>query len=323
MAQFLLKTRLALELPKISAALERAENTLPQEVRPVCHHILASQGKRLRPFLAILFARLLGQKKDDIYDLSVSLEMLHAATLLHDDVLDNASQRRGKPSAHTIYPVTTTILSGDALLAAGNALVARFGNPDLSAAYSRATMATCAGEIAELSSQYSVDNTLDHYIAIITGKTAKLIGAACEMGAIYAHASNDERRASVRFGEAVGIAFQLVDDALDFAKEEETGKPAGGDLKEGKLTLPIRYYRDSLTENDRADFDAQFTQGKLSDALCQKSIESIRANGWDTKTRAYADTYLAQAIEALMTLPDREERGLVRDVTHFVRDRKK
>ena len=117
MANILLKARLALELPPINAALERAAQGLPEPVRPVAQHIFEAGGKRLRPLLTVLTARLLGYEHADIYDLAVTMEMLHAATLLHDDVLDNAASRRGKPAAHTIFEVTPTILAGDALLA--------------------------------------------------------------------------------------------------------------------------------------------------------------------------------------------------------------
>ena len=127
----LLKARLALELPPINKALSRAAEGLPHPVRPIARHIFEAGGKRLRPLLTILMARLLGYDKKDIYDLAVTMEMLHAATLLHDDVLDNADTRRGKPAAHTIFNATSTILAGDAMLAHANALVARCGDPRL------------------------------------------------------------------------------------------------------------------------------------------------------------------------------------------------
>lgn len=127
----LLKARLALELPPINKALSRAAEGLPHPVRPIARHIFEAGGKRLRPLLTILMARLLGYDKKDIYDLAVTMEMLHAATLLHDDVLDNADTRRGKPAAHTIFNATSTILAGDAMLAHANALVAQCGDPRL------------------------------------------------------------------------------------------------------------------------------------------------------------------------------------------------
>ena len=186
MANILLKARLALELPPVNAALERAAHGLPEPVRPVALHIFEAGGKRLRPLLVVLTARLLGYERADIYDLAVTMEMLHAATLLHDDVLDNAASRRGKPAAHTIFDVTPTILAGDALLAQANALVAGFGDPRLSLCFSEATSRTAAGEILEIAAQRRVDTSAEEYAEIVRGKTAWLIRASCQLGALRA-----------------------------------------------------------------------------------------------------------------------------------------
>jgi len=173
----LLKARLALELPPINKALSRAAEGLPHPVRPIARHIFEAGGKRLRPLLTILMARLLGYDKKDIYDLAVTMEMLHAATLLHDDVLDNADTRRGKPAAHTIFNATSTILAGDAMLAHANALVAQCGDPRLCLCFSEATSRTAAGEILEIAAQHQVETTAEEYEEIIRGKTAWLIRA--------------------------------------------------------------------------------------------------------------------------------------------------
>ena len=159
----LLKARLALELPPINKALSRAAEGLPHPVRPIARHIFEAGGKRLRPLLTILMARLLGYDKKDIYDLAVTMEMLHAATLLHDDVLDNADTRRGKPAAHTIFNATSTILAGDAMLAHANALVAQCGDPRLCLCFSEATSRTAAGEILEIAAQHQVETSAEEY----------------------------------------------------------------------------------------------------------------------------------------------------------------
>ena len=239
----LLKARLALELPPINKALSRAAEGLPHPVRP--RHIFEAGGKRLRPLLTILMARLLGCDKKDIYDLAVTMEMLHAATLLHDDVLDNADTRRGKPAAHTIFNATSTILAGDAMLAHANALVAQCGDPRLCLCFSEATSRTAAGEILEIAAQHQVETTAEEYEEIIRGKTAWLIRASCQLGALRAGADDALVEAAAAYGENIGMAFQIVDDALDFAPQSVTGKPSGGDVREGKLTPPLRMYRDS------------------------------------------------------------------------------
>ncbi|MBQ7456947.1 MAG: polyprenyl synthetase family protein [Desulfovibrio sp.] len=320
MAPILLTTRLGLELPTINQALARQEALLPAYVAPVCHHIFAAGGKRLRPFLLLLAARLCGANDPALYDLAVSVEMLHAATLLHDDIIDAASTRRGKAAAHTLFGVTKTILAGDALLACGNRLVASFHNTDLSHSYSTATSETANGEIAELDCQFDPTLPNETYLAIIRGKTAALIRCACEMGAIAAHASASHTQSLAAFGEHIGMAFQLVDDALDFAKT--TGKPVAGDLREGKCTYPIRLYRESLAPSAQEDFDRHFRAGDFSEEAIASITQIICDRHFDQATRDFANTYLTKAREALDALPDNGERSLMNAMIRYVADRK-
>ena len=323
MATLLLKARLALELPPINAALKRAARSLPEAVRPVAQHIFDAGGKRLRPLLTVLTARLCGYEKDDIYDLAVTLEMLHAATLLHDDVLDNAVTRRGKAAAHTLFGVTPTILAGDALLAHANGMVSDYGDPRLCRCFSEATSRTATGEILEIAALRQVGTSAGVYEEIVRGKTAWLIRASCQMGVLRAGAADALAEAAASYGENVGMAFQMVDDALDFAPESETGKPTGGDVREGKMTPPLRLYRESLSENERAAFDAAFATGLMTAGDAETIAGRIRAAGYDLQTRRQADMFLERARQALLCLPDRPERDLMLQMADYVRDRKK
>ena len=318
-----LKARLALELPGINRALNKAVDTLPEPVRPVARHIFDAGGKRLRPLLTVLTSRLLGNESKNIQDLAITLEMLHAATLLHDDVLDNAVSRRGKPAAHTLFDVSSVILAGDALLAGANALVAKHGDTRLTRCFSEATSRTAAGEILEIAAQRRVDSSSADYEDMVRGKTAWLIRAACEMGALAAGADDASVAAAAAYGENLGMAFQMVDDALDFAPESVTGKPTGGDVREGKLTPPLRLYRDSLSAAERSAFDAAFCAGLMTEADAASIAESIRQAGYDDAVRRQADEFLDAARQALETLPDRPERELMRQMADYVRDRKK
>lgn len=322
MPETLLKQWLAKELPPIGEALGRATEKLPEPVRPVARHILEAGGKRLRPFLTVLMARLLGDRGDGVYDLAVTMEMLHAATLLHDDVLDAATSRRGKTAAHMDYGVPQAILAGDALLACANAQVADFGDPRLCRCFSVATSETAAGEILEIAAQRRVDVSAGEYAAIVRGKTAALIAAACGMGALAAGASAEAVKAAADYGENLGMAFQIVDDALDFAPEEETGKPTGGDVREGKLTPPLRLYRMDLAENERAAFDAAFVLGLMSAADAAEISLRVREGGFDRRAREEAGNYLEAARQALLRLPDGPERPVLLAMTDYVRDRR-
>jgi len=316
-----LQTRLAAELPAISGALDQAVDALPASVQALARHILHAGGKRLRPFLTVLFARLWAYRKNDIYPLAAAMEMLHAATLLHDDVLDEAATRRGTPAAHTLFGIVPAILAGDALLSHANKLVADYGDCRLSACFAEATLRTAAGEIQEIACQRRVDQPPEIYHEIITGKTAWLIRASCEMGALRAGADPRGLEPATQYGLQLGMAFQLVDDALDFAPPEITGKPVCGDLREGKLTPPLRLYREHLAPDERAAFDAAFRSNSLDDADVQTIGARIRELGFDAESRRLADAHLEKARAALHKLPDVPERSLLEDMLAYVRDR--
>ncbi|MDR2572970.1 MAG: polyprenyl synthetase family protein [Desulfovibrio sp.] len=317
------KTTLAAELPHIEMALAVAVKELPASVQPIARHILEAGGKRLRPFLTLLFARLFGLADRDCHRLAITLELLHAATLLHDDVLDKALRRRGKPAAHTIFDVSAVILGGDALLAQANAIVASYGDTRLTHCFSEATSRTAAGEILEISAKGRTDISMQDYEDMVRGKTAWLIRAACEMGALAAGARAEWTRAAAGYGENLGMAFQMVDDALDFAPEEITGKPTGGDVREGKFTPPLRLYRQSLADEERTAFDAAFARGLVNENNAAEIAGRIRQAGYDAQTREEARRYLHSALAELNALPDAPERQLLREICTYVRDRKK
>lgn len=314
-----LKLRLQEELPKINACLAAAIGELPSPCQPIASHIINSGGKRLRPFLCVLMARLAGNYDASIYRVAATMEMLHAATLLHDDLLDQAKLRRGRTAAHIIYGDAASILAGDALLALGNSIIAECNRPILSQIYSIATMETAAGEILEMEFLRNPELSQEQYLAIARGKTACLIGQSCAMGACFG--ANDEEFASraAQFGEKIGIAFQIVDDALDFSPESQTGKPEGGDLREGKLTIPLSLYRNTLDPASRKEFDRIFSSGDISSTEFARICAEIRP--FASKSLEIADSYLASALELLQFFPAGEEVEVLREITSYIRDR--
>ncbi len=319
----IIKARLHAELPLIENALSQALETLPAPVKPIAKHIFAAGGKRLRPFLAILMARILGYTSDDIYRLAISMEMLHAATLLHDDILDDAHMRRGEATAHTIFDVRSTILAGDALLAAANAIVAGFDDVRLCRCFAEATTHTASGEILEIQHLHSLEQHDDIYKEIILGKTAWLLRATCVLGALRAGASELVLEQVAIYGQELGMAFQMVDDAIDFAPESITGKPTGGDLREGKLTPPVRMYRESLTATERVKFDQAFSQGTFTQDDASHIGAEICKRGFDTKTRMMAEESINKALQALSTLPHGPEWEVLKEMTDYVITREK
>jgi octaprenyl-diphosphate synthase len=319
-----LKVAFLKELPAINAAIQQEIDALHPMVRPAAHHVMDAGGKRLRPMLTILFARALDFRGEHLHTLASSLEFLHSATLMHDDILDNAELRRGRPAAHTLFGLTPTILAGDALLALANEIVARSGNPALTSCIAQAIMQTASGEIMEIAAVRNANITRAEYIEIITGKTAYLIQSACEFGVIAAGASERLRAAARTFGLNLGIAFQLVDDALDYTSGTDTsGKPLGGDLREGKFTLPLLLYLESLPADQRRDTIHELTDADLEPARQDRIIADIAGQGFAGQTREAAKSYLALASRALDVLPVCLEKTLLGAMIDFVLTRDK
>ena len=319
-----LKIAFLKELPAINAAIQKEVEALPALVKPVAGHVMEAGGKRLRPMLTILFARALDFRGDNLHTLASSLEFLHSATLMHDDILDNADLRRGKPSAHTRFGITPTILAGDVLLALANEIVARTDIPALTSCISRAIMQTATGEIMEIAAIRNSGITRSEYIEIITGKTAYLIQSACEFGVIAAGGSERVRSAARDFGLNLGIAFQLVDDALDYTSRADTsGKPLGGDLREGKFTLPLLLYLESLPDDMRRITTQELTDVNLHPVRQDQIIAEITAQGFAERPRDAAKSYLALASQTLAVIPECLEKTLLGAMIDFVLKRDK
>ncbi len=317
-----LRSLLTLEQPLINAALLRHLETLPPLAYPAAAHLLGAGGKRLRPLLTLLVGRALGNNNEDLYTLGVAIEMLHAATLLHDDILDNAPLRRGQPTAHSLFGITQVILAGDALLAKALLMVSQLDDARLTKCISEAVMRTAEGEIAEFAAIRNISLLPEEYLHIITGKTAWMLQASCELAALYAGATASEVKAAARFGLELGIAFQLVDDALDFSPCAETGKPTGGDLREGKITPPLLHYLAALPPNERTPFKQKLADNLLTDEDITKASTDIFDHGYAQKAREQADSHLLCAKEALTALPKGKPRDVLEQMLTYVRTRK-
>ncbi len=206
----------------------------------VLEYSLFNGGKRIRPLLVVIAARLCGRDDAEVYQLARAFEYLHAATLLHDDVIDNAETRRGRPSVNTQYGLVTAILTGDYLHARSMAIVGQLAGKEALALFSEAAAGMVDGEFMQLRNAGMYNLSEDDYQNTIMGKTALLIAAACEIGVLYARGREQERKALRAYGARLGCAFQMIDDLLDYQGETgKTGKPVGIDLVEGKMTLPL------------------------------------------------------------------------------------
>ena len=247
-----LSLRVESDLNDIETALHQNLNPHVDLVRDVAGHLIFSGGKRIRPLLNLLCARLCGYTDDFIKKFSTIIEFLHTATLLHDDVVDGASLRRGKPVAHSIWGAPVTVLVGDFLLARALNIAAETGNPRIIQIISEITESMCQGEILQLIKKGDVTLSEADYMDVIRRKTGFLIQGACQTGAILAGAPEEVENSLARYGYHIGMVFQIADDLLDYTADTRTlGKTIGADLKEGKLTLPVIRTLEKVGSEDR------------------------------------------------------------------------
>jgi octaprenyl-diphosphate synthase len=293
-------TAVADDLADIEQAL--VDNLTPylDRVREIAGHILFSGGKRIRPLLMILSARICGYEKDDAATFAILFEYLHTATLLHDDLVDFASVRRGKPVANVIWGNASAVLTGDFLLARASSLAVRTREMEILEILARITEDMSQGELHQLARKGDSDLSEKEYLKIIRNKTAVLMQGACLSGAILAGAAPEQKQALSDYGLNLGMAFQMTDDLLDYTSDsEELGKAVGADLREGKFTLPLIA---SLARAGRDDAK------KMKDIMNDRdfSIEAFQAlnrlldqYGGIAYTRACAADYVEKAKAAL------------------------
>ena len=254
-------------MSRIQGDLETIEESLVKNLganlelaREIAGHLLFGNGKRLRPLLMIFSAKMCEYKEKSksasLIDFAVAFEFLHAATLLHDDVIDEADKRRGQKAAHKIWGAPKAILTGDFLLARSLSLAAKTENLEIISVISRITEEMSQGEIDQLNQKGNINFSEDEYLKIIRRKTAVLIEGACKCGALLAGAPKDKEDALFNYGHHLGMAFQMADDLLDYTAEAATlGKNPGADLREGKLTLPLIKTLEQASEEDRAKIE--------------------------------------------------------------------
>ncbi len=295
-------------LQPILADLQAVEQLLNSEIRSdvraayeISGHTLSAGGKRLRPAAVLLSARAAMAKfpSKSIYASSAAVELIHMASLIHDDVVDSADQRRGRPTANAAFGNQISVLVGDYLLAKSIYLAAREGNMDVIRIFSRATVGLSEGEVLQITSRGDADTSEDVYYEIIRRKTAGFIAGCCEVGATLAEASPRVVEALTNFGMSLGIAFQIADDLLDFlADPAVTGKPRCSDLREGKMTLPlIAAYRElAATDPRRAQImDLVSEPRELSQAEVDSVLELIEEKDGFSYARRSAERFVAEA----------------------------
>ena len=269
-------------------------------------HIVAAGGKRLRPLLTLAAARMCGYGGGDRHVLlAACVEFIHTATLLHDDVVDESSLRRGLASANAIFGNKASVLVGDFLFARAFELMVQDGSLKVLAILSQASATISEGEVLQLVTQNDLSTSEDRYLEVIEGKTAALFAAACHVGAVVAERPEAEERALAAYGRNLGIAFQLVDDALDYAADQATlGKTVGDDFREGKITLPVLAAYHAGDAAERAFWRRTIEDSEQTDDDLDYALACIERRGAIPATIERARRYAAAARAALAPFPD-------------------
>jgi octaprenyl-diphosphate synthase len=284
----------------------------------LAHHLIASGGKRLRPMLTIAAAKLCGYQGRGHVRLAAAVEFMHTATLLHDDVVDDSDVRRGKESARLIWGNQASVLVGDFLLGQAFRMMVDVGSLPALEILSNAAAVIAEGEVMQLAAAKDTATSEEDYLAIITAKTAALFSAATEVGAAIAQRPAGEQAALRDYGLNLGIVFQLVDDALDYAGESaRLGKSTGDDFREGKITLPVILSVRRGGEEERAFWKRTLSEGRIEAGDFERAVSLMQRHGAIEATLDRARRYGAQARDALAALPDGVPTRALAEVIEF------
>ena len=285
----------------------------------VTAHLVEAGGKRLRPMLTLAAARLCGYAGPYHIHLATTVEFIHTATLLHDDVVDESAQRRGRPTANLLWDNQSSVLVGDYLFARSFQLMTEPGSMPVMRILSNAAATIAEGEVLQLTAAQNLSTDEAVYFQVVRGKTAALFSAATEVGAVIADAPESYIKALYDYGDALGIAFQIVDDLLDYqGQSDATGKNVGDDFRERKLTLPVIKAVALADETERAFWVRTIEKGRQEDGDLEQALSLLHKHGTLKATQADALTWSEKAKTALSPLPDHEIKDMLIDLADYV-----
>lgn len=313
---------------QINSDLQRVEKELHLFIEtdfPVLEesavHLLDAGGKRLRPAFALLAGKFYGYPFERLLPVAMALELIHMATLVHDDVVDASETRRGRPTVKAKWGNVVSIATGDYLLARSLELLAEIDDPEVSRILAEVSVEMSKGEIQQIKASFDVNQNLKQYYYRINRKTALLIEASCKLGAIVSDAPKRQIWALGRYGHDIGMAFQIVDDLLDVTAEaKQLGKPVGGNLQQGIMTLPMILAIERSPQKERL----VYLLGKedKSDQDIAEAIQMIKSSGAIEESLRYVDLYINKAKTYLLELPNVPTRKALADLAQFIRDRR-
>ncbi|MDO5647314.1 polyprenyl synthetase family protein [Paracoccus sp. (in: a-proteobacteria)] len=311
---------LADDMDAVNALIrDRMASKHAPRIPQVTAHLIDAGGKRLRPMLTLAAANMVGYSGPYHIHLAATVEFIHTATLLHDDVVDESRQRRGRPTANLLWDNKSSVLVGDYLFARSFQLMVEPGNLRTLAILANASATIAEGEVLQLTAAQDLRTDESVYLQVVRGKTAALFSAATEVGGVIANAPADQVQALFDYGDALGIAFQIVDDLLDYGGATDTiGKNVGDDFRERKLTLPVIKAVAAADADERAFWERVIERGDQRDGDLDHALAVMARHGAMDAARADALAWAARAKAALKALPDHPIRQMLADLADFV-----
>ena len=310
---------LSSDLNVIEKELEETIEAQSPLLQQASLHLLKAGGKRIRPVFVLLAGKFGNYDINVIKNVAVTLELIHTASLVHDDVIDNAELRRGLPTIKAKWDNRIAMYTGDFIFARSIELMTKINDPAAHKILSNTMVELCLGEIAQIKDKYRYDQNLRDYLRRIKRKTAILIAASCQLGAVASNVDEKTHKKLYQFGYYVGMSFQIIDDVLDFTSNEKTlGKPAGGDLQQGNITLPVLYAMEDEAIRAVIHNVGENTQREMINNI----IKLVNHSGAIEKSLAMSDRYLDKALAVLEELPPNKAKKRLRDIALFIGKRK-
>ncbi|MBS9717485.1 polyprenyl synthetase family protein [Pseudohalocynthiibacter aestuariivivens] len=317
-----LSEHLADDLAAVNVLIrERMASKHAPRIPQVTAHLVEAGGKRLRPMLTLAAARLCNYDGPYHVHLAATVEFIHTATLLHDDVVDESGQRRGRPTANLLWDNKSSVLVGDYLFSRSFQLMVETGSLKVLDILANASATIAEGEVLQLTAAQDLATTEDIYMQVVRGKTAALFSAATKVGGVIANAPEAQVAALSTYGDALGISFQIVDDLLDYWGSGATGKNVGDDFRERKLTLPVIKAVAKANEEEHAFWVRAIEKGAQGGGDLDHALVLLKKHNAMEETRIEALSWAAKAKDALCVLPDAPIRHMLTDIADYVVER--
>ncbi|OUS38305.1 farnesyltranstransferase [Rhodobacterales bacterium 56_14_T64] len=316
----LLAATLSGEMEAVNTLIQtRMASKHAPRIPEVTAHLVGAGGKRLRPMLTLAAAKMCGYDGEHHLKLAATVEFIHTATLLHDDVVDESGQRRGRPTANLLWDNKSSVLVGDYLFSRSFQLMVETGSLRVLDILANASATIAEGEVLQMTAAQDLKTGEDIYLQVVRGKTAALFSAATEVGGVIANADEAQVKALFDYGDALGIAFQIADDLLDYQGDAKaTGKNVGDDFRERKLTLPVIKAVAQATEEEREFWKRTIEKGRQVDGDLEHALELMDKYDTLSATRDDAYAWANKAKDALRVLPEHPIRQMLHDLADYV-----